>query len=81
MSTYKITSTTTHGNIEAELIEAGTAIEAAFLMGVQFGVQSAIARPDAFEFGMLIYKTPKKASEFFVESVRVNLASLEVEEV
>lgn len=80
MANYKITSTATSGTVEVETIEANSEAEALFLLGTDFGVGSHQVGADTFQLSEMLWG-PKGAREHFVDSVRVNLASLTVEEL
>ena len=82
MNTYKVTATTANNDVEAEIMEANTPEEAAFLLGVQFGVQSAMGRLDIFELAdHLLGWGPKEAADHYADSVRESLGSLDVEQI
>lgn len=80
MNGYKVTSTTTNGDVETELIDAPGPIEAAFLLGVEFGVGSTFRSPEIFELSKAMFG-PVGATRSFADSVRKNLDSMVVEEV
>lgn len=71
MNNYKITSTTVHGDVETEEIEAPGPVEAAFLLGVDFAITGVQNRPE------LLLMDAVGIS--FTDNVRENLASMTVE--
>lgn len=73
MAAYEITSTTRKGDVEREVIRANSAIEAAFLMGVDFAIKGVQVRPELLLLDALGID--------FTDTVRENLASMIVAEI